>query len=156
VVSTSERLAEAVAGWRLHLPEAHGYLIDTAVAAVVDGCESEAVAELAGSEPDNPFVIDAAIERAIADLGLGPLLEADLGVVATRRFARDLCDGRLDERELTRWVHARFGHEAEADILNRLSELDDEFDIADGRLEVGRVRESVREAAEALLRDGVS
>ncbi|MGV3713939.1 hypothetical protein [Pseudolysinimonas sp.] len=155
MVSTNERLAEAVAGWRLQLPEAHRYLIEAAVAAVVDECESEAVAELAGSELDNPFLIDAAIERAIPEAGLGPLLHGDLGVVATRRFARDVRDGRLNERELTRWVHARFGHEAEADILNRLSELDDEFDIADGEREVSRVRADVREAAEQLLREGV-
>lgn len=154
--ATAERLAEAVAGWRLQLPEAHGHLIGAAVAALVDGCESEAVAELAGSEADNPFVIDDAIERAILEVGFGPFLEADLGVLATRRFARDVCDGRLDERELTRWVHARFHHEADADILNRLAELDDEFDIAYGEREIGRVRTSVREAAADLLREGVS
>lgn len=88
-------------------------------------------------------------------MGLGPLLEADLGVVATRRFARDVCDGRLGERELPRWVHERFHHEADADILNRLAELDDEFDVAYGEREIGRVRTSVREAAVELLREGV-
>lgn len=140
----------------MQLPEAHQHLIDTAVAALVDGCESTAVAKLAGSETDNPFVIDEAIERAVSDLHLGPLLDADLGVVATRRFARDVRDGRLDERELTRWVHTRFHHEADAEILNRLAELDDDFNIASGVREIEHVRTSVREAAVELLGEGVS
>lgn len=156
MVPSSERLAEAIAGWRLRLPEAHQYLIDTAVAAVVDGCASEAVAELAGSQSDNPFAIDAAIERAIDEERLGPLLQADLGIVAIRRFARDVLEGRLDERELTRWVHTRFHHEAEADILKLLAELDDDFDLAYGARDIGRVRARVREAADAVFRDGVS
>jgi hypothetical protein len=140
----------------LQLPEAHQHLIDTAVAALVDGCESTAVAKLAGSESDNPFVVDETIEHAISELNLGQLLDADLGVVATRRFARDVCDGRLDERELTRWVHARFHHEAEAEILNRLAVLDDDFDLAYGERQIERVRNSVREAAVELLGEGVS
>lgn len=140
----------------MQLPEAHQHLIDTAVAALVDGCESTAVAKLAGSESDNPFVVDETIEHAISELNLGQLLDADLGVVATRRFARDVCDGRLDERELTRWVHARFHHEAEAEILNRLAVLDDDFDLAYGERQIERVRNSVREAAVELLGEGVS
>jgi hypothetical protein len=140
----------------LQLPEAHQHLIDTAVAALVDGCESTAVAKLAGSESDNPFVVDETIEHAISELNLGQLLDADLGVVATRRFARDVCDGRLDEHELTRWVHARFHHEAEAEILNRLAVLDDDFDLAYGERQIERVRNSVREAAVELLGEGVS
>ena len=140
----------------MQLPEAHQHLIDTAVAALVDGCESTAVAKLAGSESDNPFVVDETIEHAISELNLGQLLDADLGVVATRRFARDVCDGRLDEHELTRWVHARFHHEAEAEILNRLAVLDDDFDLAYGERQIERVRNSVREAAVELLGEGVS
>lgn len=151
-----QRLAEAVAGWRWGLPDAHRYLIDTATAALVEGCESEAVAELAGSEDDNPFVVDAAIERAILQLELGSLLEVDLGVLATRRFARDVCNGRLDERELTRWVHTHFHHEADADILNRLAQLDDELDLASSEREIGRIRTRVREAAAEVLRHGMS
>ena len=152
-----DQLAEAVAAWRVVLPAAREALIDAAVFAVVEGSESAAVAELAGLESDNGFVIDTLIERVVLETNLERLLETDVGVLATKKLARDVCDGRLGERAVTQWVHARFHHEAEADILNQLAALDDEYDeLAYANGDLGDVRKRIRETAALLLRDGVS
>lgn len=142
------------------MPGAHAELIRVSIAALVDGCDSVAAAELAGSESDNPFEIDAAIERLIRDLDIGPWLEADMTTLAMKKLAREVTEGRLDERDFTRWVHAQFGHGAEGDLVNRLAELDDEFGIAEyddefGNVKIGAefelVRAAVQEAVKAVL-----
>ena len=86
--------------------------------------DGDALAELAGIREDmNPFELDALIDRVSDELGLREALARDPEVVAVRRMCRVLLADEMSERELSRWVHARFHHESESDLLNRLAEL---------------------------------
>jgi len=147
-------LAEAIAWWRVGSSDGRRVLVDAAVEALLAGSESDALAELAGVPPDeSPFVIEALIDRVSEEEALDDT-DADARLLAARWLCRALLSGQTHERDLTRWVHDTFSHGSSSDELNRLAELDDDFDLSDAG--VGRGAEEliarVREEARRFLK----
>jgi hypothetical protein len=149
-----EELVEAIAWWRIGDADGRRVLADAATDSVVNGSDSAAVAELAGiSDGESPFAVDALVGRVVADLALEAALSADMDLIAARRLCRAALAGDTSERELTRWIHRYFHHESSSDLVNRLAELDDDFDLAeDGILgSASAVSARVREVATQIV-----
>lgn len=62
--------------------------------------------------------------------------------------------GQTSERDLTRWVHDTFSHASSSDELDRLAELDDDFDLSDTGMGGGaeELTARVSEAARRFLK----
>ena len=149
-----ERLVEAIAWWRIGGDNGRRVLADAATELLVAGSASPAVAELAGTpEAENPFVVDDVIGRVIVDLQLESAFVEGENLLAVRHRCRSVLDGGLDERELTRWVHERFGHQDQEDAIDLLAGLDDEFDLAETGTfgSASEVRARVRDVAVRLV-----
>lgn len=147
-------LAEAIAWWRVGGVHGRRALVDAAVKALLAGSESDALAELAGVPPDeSPFVIEALIDRVSEEEALDDT-DADARLLAARWLCRALLSGQTSERDLTRWVHDTFSHESSSDELDRLAELDDDFDLSDTGMGRGaeELTARVREAARRFLK----
>jgi hypothetical protein len=147
-------LAEAIAWWRVGGVHGRRALVDAAVKALLAGSESAALAELAGIPPDeSPFAIEALIDRVSEEEGLDDT-DADARLLAARWLCRALLSGQTSERDLTRWVHDTFSHESSSDELDRLAELDDDFDLSDTGMCRGaeELTARVREAARRFLK----
>jgi len=127
-----EDLIEAIAWWRVGIADGRRVLADAATVPLINGCDSAAVAELAGIPTDeNPLAVDALLSSVTLDLGLETASSVDLEFLAVRRLCRAALTGETSERELTRWVHEYFHHESSSDLVDLLAELDDDFDLAE-------------------------
>jgi hypothetical protein len=149
-----EDFVEAIAWWRIGVSDGRRVLADAATELLINGCDSAAVAELAGIPTDeNAFAVDALLSRVIVDLGLKTASGADMDLIAVRRLCRAALTGETSERELTRWVHEYFHHESSSALVNLLAELDDDFDVAeDGiRSSTAEVSARVRETAAQIV-----
>lgn len=126
-----DSLVEAISWWRIDPRDGRRRLADAATDALLSGAEGLAVAQLAGLRADeNPFAVDRLIERVIDDLDLHAAMEEDDELIASRFLCRELLRGAISERELARWAYQQFHHDSTSDDLNRLAEIDDEFDLA--------------------------
>ncbi|KQQ66754.1 hypothetical protein [Microbacterium sp. Leaf320] len=146
------RLVEAIAWWRAGLEDGRAVLTAAAVDALVAGGLADALGELAAISADEiPFVVDDLIARAIADLHLEPALIGAPEPIAIRRLCRAVLIGDMTPRQLTAWVHERFGHANHSRDIEDLALLDDEYDLADNSLaEVEDVDRRVRDVAAAV------
>lgn len=149
-------LIEAVAWWKIGLSGGRTALATAATDALVADLGGDAVAELAGiTESMNPFEVDALITRVADELRLHDAFTHGLEALAVRRMCRVLLANEMNERELSGWVHTRFHHESESDLLNLLAELDDEYDEAEySKHDVERIRKRIRAVAEEILATG--
>lgn len=124
-------LVEAIAWWRIDARDGRQRLADAATDALLEGAEGLAVAQLAGLPSDeNAFEIDRLIEQVVNELELHAALDEGDEILASRFICRELLRGAITSRELTRWAHQRFHHESTSEHLNRLAEIDDDFDLA--------------------------
>ncbi|AMB58966.1 hypothetical protein [Microterricola viridarii] len=151
-----EQHVEALAWWRVGLPDGQRALADAATDALVHGTDGIALAELAGLPSDeNPFAVDALAGRVAEELNLQPDLAGDLEALVARRMCRSFLAGGMTERELSRWVHQRFHHESDSELLNVLAELDDEYDqyVGYARAEQDAIptRQRIRRVAEEIV-----
>ena len=150
-----DELVDAIAWWRVGISGGRRVLVDAATDALVAGIESDALAELAGLPGDeNPFAVDALVERVAADLGLEGALSEDIDISAARHLSRAVLRGEVSERELTRWVHEQFSHASSSDLIRRLAEVDDEYDAAEygyGTADVSDLTARARELAARLV-----
>ena len=123
------RMVEAIAWWRVRLPDARAILEQAAVDLLVEGDDHPTVAEMAGMYPDeSAFFVDALVERIVEELDLHVPLALDQEIVAARRICRSVISGELSPRELTSWAHQQFHHESKVDLINELAVLDDDYD----------------------------
>ena len=154
-VEPMTRFVEAIAWWRLRLPDARPGLVRAAVDLLVAGDDHPSIAEMAGiPESENSFVIDSIIQRAVEEIGLADELAVAPDIVAARAGARMLLAGEIDERTLVRWVHQYFHHESETDLINELANIDDDFDGVDdgwGSTPVEALNARVHEVAALLV-----
>ncbi|MFF0911438.1 hypothetical protein ACFWZW_12165 [Microbacterium enclense] len=146
-------LAEAIAWWRLGTADGRRVLVDAAVDAVVNGAAGAAVVELAGLfEVDSASTVDALVERVIAEEELDDRLGPRTTVLAVQRLCRATLRGETSERELVRWTHDTVGHTSDDELIDRLADLDDEFDRAEVTTgEVATVIARIRATAKAVL-----
>ncbi|MFB6611709.1 hypothetical protein ACFCVO_15380 [Agromyces sp. NPDC056379] len=150
------QLIEAVAWWRAGLPDGRAVLACAATDALSAGAGGTSLAEAAGLPADeNPFSVDALIDRMVDECDLRGELSSDVDVVATRRICRMVLAGELTERELSRWVHDRFHHESESEVLERLAQLDDDYDLAESTGGTTQpIARSIRRLAEQIIAVG--
>lgn len=148
-----EELVEAIAWWIARLPNAQEVLADAATDALLAGADGSALAELAGLPPnENAFEVDVLIDRVVDELDLDPERWSNPELVAVRRMCRELLDGRVSERELSGWVHTRFHHESDSEPLDRLAELDDEYDeLEDMNEDLVEIRKQIRKVAASIV-----
>ncbi|AYG02199.1 hypothetical protein D7I44_00730 [Gryllotalpicola protaetiae] len=68
-------------------------------------------------------------------------------------MCRELLAGRCSERELSSWAHSRFHHESDSEPLNRLAELDDEYDELESMGEdTTGIEQGIRDVAASIVR----
>ena len=124
-------LVEAIAWWKVGLPNATSILAHSAADALAEGIDSSALAELAGIPRDEDwYSIERLIERLSHQIDLSTDLAADLSVIAVRRMCRKVLSGEILPRDLSQWVHSVFHHQSDSGLLNTLAELDDDYDDA--------------------------
>lgn len=149
-------LVEAIAWWRVGKVNGRAILVRAACEALLHDDASTALAELAGVPADeNPFAIDQLVERVVTDLALQEQLDTGVDHLAARRLCRALLAGDASERDVTRWVHEHFRHEGSSELMSRLAELDDEFDVAGGGVggDTSSIAERVRAVARRVITD---
>ena len=126
-----DRMVEAIASWQLELPNSRDLLTSSAAELLAEGRDDTAVVEMASIYTDESrFRIDALIENVIAELGLEADLSDGPDLPATRYLCRGVLEGIISERALSRWVHSRFDHESDFEVLNEIATLDDDYDEA--------------------------
>lgn len=127
--SSREHLVEAIAWWRLRLPEAHGKLVEASVALLVGGDEHASVAEMAGvPTTENRFSVDSLVERIADDLALGADLAGPPEIIAAKPMCRALLAGQISEQRLCGWVHDHLHHEVQSELLSELAVASDDYE----------------------------
>lgn len=126
-------LVEAIASWRVRLPEAREGIAQAADAMLLAGDDRASLVAFASAYPDtNAFAIDILIERVVDELNLHDDLQPDPKVIAIRWLCRRVIAGETAPREVATWVHQQFGHESESDLISELAVLDDDYDLTEG------------------------
>lgn len=120
------RLVDAINLYRLQPTRMTGLLADEATGALVAGCDSPALRQLAGASiGDNLWSIDALVDNVTTELNL-PAAPTGQGreVQSAAAMCRRALRGEVEVREVARWAHQVIGHEGPPD-LQPLVELDD-------------------------------
>ena len=146
-------MVEAIAWWRLQLPDGRGALSRAATDLIVAGKDGAGVLEMASVYPDESgATIDRIVENVILELDLVPALLTGNEVLAVRRMCRMVLADLMAERELSGWVHSSFHHQSDDERLNELALLDDEYDDVDARgSQAGELRRRIRDLAQQIL-----
>jgi hypothetical protein len=147
-------MVEAIASWRLELPGCRELIISTAADLLAEGIDGPAVVEIAiVHSEESRFRIDALIDNVIVELGLEGDLSGGPDVPATRWMCRGVLAGEISERSLSQWVHTRFHHQSESELLNEIALLDDDYDdLLWSGGDVHRVEREIKRVAERILR----
>ncbi|MGR2751745.1 hypothetical protein [Agromyces arachidis] len=145
--SAIDAFAEASALWLVgDSPPA--FLIDAAVEAVVAGVDAPDLHELAGlSDADEAWELRAALERALADLGLPvPDPAPETRPMAMRALAALLLRDRISVRELLDWSRGVIG-DADPGEARRFLEIGGDLDagrITPHEAQLAAIDESAR------------
>ena len=147
------RMVEAIASWQLELPGARELLTSTAAYLLAEGIDGPAVIEMASVYPEESrFRIDALIDNLISELRLEHELSDGPDVPATRWMCRGVLAGEISERALSQWVHTRFHHQSESELLNELAVLDDDYDeLPWTGGDVHKLESEIRRVAQQIL-----
>jgi hypothetical protein len=145
----------AAAQWRIGLVDGAGALGRAATEALAAGLEGDAVIALASIYHDDDMSrLPRLLETVGEELGMSEALAEDPRVVVARHLCRRVLAGEQNERELTSWVHATFGHDGERPALADLAVLDDLFDDVEVRSRAAdRIARDVRQAARRVLQE---
>jgi len=146
-------LVEAIAGWRLRLPDARAHLVLMATELVAAGESHHSVTDLASAYSDDPGgVLDGIVDRVTDELDLHGALTSDIEATASRRLCRLVLAGDMSERDFARWAYEQFLNQSESELINRLASLDDEYYLVEGsRKTTDSLDLRVREIASDLL-----
>ena len=103
------------------------------VAADIGGDDMLMLAARSIREPVGTFEFSAAARSALLEVGrdLPALGSRELAELAVRAMARRTVQGEVTGRDLASWAHRHLGHGG-IGIAQRLVELDDAYDLADG------------------------
>lgn len=146
-------MVEAIAWWRLDLPDGRSVLIQAAVDLLMSGNDSPAVSEMASLYPDeSSFQIDRIIDRLAEELGISSGLPDGSTLIVLPRMCKLVLAGAMSERDFSRWVHSEFHHESELDLLNDLALLYDDYDDAvDAQDDTASIRTRIKDLAQQIL-----
>ena len=146
-------MVEAIAWWRLDLPDRRRVLIQAAVDLLMSGIGGPAVSEMASLYSDaDGFQIDQSIEQVAHELGISSDLSRESNLIVLPRMCRLVLAGALSEREFSRWAHSEFHHESDVELLNDLALLDDDYDDAvDAQKDTASIRARIRDLAHEIL-----
>lgn len=150
-----QRIVVAAAQWRIGLVDGADALGTAATEALAAGLDGDAVVAVASIYRDvDTFRLERLLDAVGAELGMSEALAEDPRVVVARHLCGRVLAGEMNERELTSWVHANFGHDEERPALAGLAVLDDLFDDVEVRSRAAyRIARDVREAALRVLRE---
>ncbi|MBU1586951.1 MAG: hypothetical protein KKH51_03280 [Actinobacteria bacterium] len=123
------RMVEAIASWQLELPGGRERLTSSAAELLTAGIDGRAVVEMASVYThESRFRIDDLIDNLITELQLEDELSGGPDAPATHWMCRGVMAGEISERALSKWVHSRFHHQSNSELLNELALLDDRYD----------------------------
>lgn len=145
----------AAAQWRIGLVDGADALGKAATGALAAGLDGDAVIALASIyHDDDTSRLAGLLEDVGEELGMSEALAEDPRVIVARHLCGRVLAGERNERALTSWVHATFGHDKERPALADLAVLDDLFDDVEvGSRAANRIARDVQQAARRVLRE---
>lgn|GEM_PF-1879196 len=146
-------LVEAIAWWRVDLPDALGVVTSAASELLATGDDRPSVVELASTYTDADwYAVNSLVERVIDDLDCRGALARGAEIIATRRLCRLVLSGGLPPWSLTGWLYDLVGYDSEWEVLTTLVSIHNAYDGAGWRAYGPReVDEVVRKIAQLIV-----